>query len=199
MPAPRGNQNAAVTGLYARPERSLTVRADAQLPELAEYAETLALAAQWIAEELVQGLPVAHKDSRLITLYASVAGELAQEAAELQGAKGIKAAALGTLSEERFGDLMRRKAAALDLILNQVQAAFRYLKDHTEIPGGEHGRVVVNKGEFAKANAVLEYLAASIRAAKREIRDMAANRLWEMAGKLEEGDLGDRIEAAMRE
>jgi len=167
--APMGNDNAAGHGLYrAKPARHVRVLPGVGRAEMAEYARDLSAGALWIAEALAGSLDpmVEHKDRKLIGLYASVAQELAQVAAELEGATGIKPAPLGGLTEEGFERLMAQEAKALELILNQCISAWKHIQDREEIE--KDG--LLRRGEDGwETNPVLGYLAAAMRSAKRII------------------------------
>lgn len=196
--APAGNGNAVSHGLHSsHPARRVEVQPSVTFAEMATFADTLADASIDIADSLAARLDVAHKDAKLVGLYAAVGQEMAQLAGELLGETGIKPAALGRLSEEQFAALMRKEAKALSLLLSQINTAWSRLKTVEEL-GVEARPDVIDLGRGlirvdGTVNPVLDHLAAHIRAAKRIMRDMAANRAWEQRGALEEDDLAARL------
>ena len=190
--APRHNANAIGHGLWSKsPALRVTVPAAVGLIEMAEYASTLADAADWIARGLADHVPVDGEDARLIGLYASVAAEMAQMVGELLGETGIKAANLGRLDDAQFAAMMHKEAAALGLLLSQCYSAWQHVRDQEELAGNK-GLMVLSKNGW-RANPVLNYLAGSIRSAKRIMRDMAANRAWQQRGIEGQDDLAARL------
>lgn len=189
--APQANQNAQKGGLYARQPGDWVPVAVGVRPEgLAVFARDLGDASLWLAEALAAiDTPDA---ARAAGLYASVAQELWQVAGEMEGATGIKASPLGTLSDEAFGRMMEKQVSALSLILSQCRTAWRRLRERHEI-GAEGG---LFDGE--KLNPILGYLAAHMRSAKRMMRDLAANRAWHERGQDAQEDLAARILAAIQ-
>lgn len=189
--APVRNSNAAKHGLYAsQPTRRVTVPAMPSTSELAVYAQDLADGALWISEaleEYIEKHPVKAEVPRAVGLYASVAQELYQVAAELEGRSGIKAASLGRLSDERFEMLMKKEAKALALILSQCVSAWKRVQDEQEIL--RYG-LVDSEGELRPA---LNYLAGHMRSAKRIMREMAANLAWKDRGEQQDDDLSIRL------
>lgn len=212
--APKRNGNAVGLGLYASdPPREIKVLAEAEPALLAGYGRGMAESAMWIAEELtgvIDGLSGKgfNLASKAIGLYAAVAQELFQVAAELEGAAGIKPAPLGNLSKAGYERLMDEQARALELILNQCMTAARRLRMGEEIRAAaaeaekaEDGKKILDQipGLLVWAEGGLEphpalaYLAAHMRSAKRILRDMAANRAWKERGQQKETDLGERL------
>lgn len=201
--APAGNSNAVGHGLNSKtPARRVNVRADVTVAELAEFAGTLGDAAAWVAERLAFEIEddVNHDDSKLISLYAAVAAELLQFQAELEGG-ATKAAALGTLSDAAFDSLMQKQANALALILSQCVSAWSYLKARVETNSDLMVERINRKTEKHESRAVpvLVHLAAHIRAAKRLLKDMAANRAWKEGDRDNDDDMAKRIMAIIKE
>lgn len=206
--APKRNGNAEGLGLYAsNPPREVQVLADAQPTTLAGFGRGMGESALWVAEALtlvigeVDGRAM-HEANKIIGLYAAVAQECLQVAAELEGATGIKPAALGNLSEQAYERLMERQARALELILNQCEAAVRRLQHAEEIraaAANENGILPLAGGLLVwtvkgyEPHPALQYLAAHMRSAKRILREMAANRAWRDRGQELESDLGERL------
>ena len=138
MPAPAGNDNASSTGLYAKhPTHNVVVPVDAPPSELATLARDLGDGALWIAERLaaeVEHITVdGGKAQKLIGLYAAVAHELQQLAAELEGVTGIKASPLGQLSAKRYVEINTKQTQALSLILSQCRTAWVRLQDRVTV------------------------------------------------------------------
>lgn len=208
--APANNNNAASHGLYASsPERRIKITATASSDDLAICTQDLAAGALWIAEALtlidgkservVKGL------NQIIPLYASVAQELEQTAAEISGEIGIKPSSLGALTDDQYDGLMLKQSKSLELIINQCVGAYQRLKI------GEEIRQAVEKADGQKVldlpsgllgydergalsiNPVLKYLAGHMRTAKRVAREMAANRAWKLRGAERNDDLATRV------
>lgn len=203
--APGRNDNAKGHGLYsARPQRHVQIQVTVGLPELATYAVELGAAALWVAETLADA-PAARNDiqvAKLVGLYASVAQELYQVTAELEGKTGIKPASLGELSDERYEALMGKQARALELILNQCISAWKHIEATEEYrqmalvrepDSVSHAGLFIDYGEGLEPNRALNYLAAHMRAAKRIMREMAANQVWKERGVDREDDLMLRL------
>lgn len=200
--APAKNNNAQGHGLYSsQPERRIRVAHDAELGQMATWAEDLASGALWIAEALAGQVELPIEANKLIGLYASVSQELNQVAAELEGESGIKPAALGQLPDDRYETLMLKQAKALELVLNQCIAAWQHIKDHEDI---NHDGLFIrwldeDEVEHTDVNPVLNYLAGHMRIAKRIMREMAANRAWKVRGVEREDDLMARLLKAIDE
>lgn len=199
MPAPAGNDNASSTGLYAKhPTHNVVVPVDAPPSELATLARDLGDGALWIAERLaaeVEHITVdGGKAQKLIGLYAAVAHELQQLAAELEGVTGIKASPLGQLSAKRYVEINTKQTQALSLILSQCRTAWVRLQDRvTVLAAGEaeeeEGRKRALVELDGSAFPVLNYLATHMRVAKRMMRDLASNRAWQKRGEDDDSDL----------
>jgi hypothetical protein len=195
------NSNAVTHGLRSRnPALRVPVAANVGLVEMAGFASDLADAAQWVARELAEQLDVMHSDARLIGLYAAVAGELAQTVGEFLGETGIKPASLGRLDDAAFEAMMAKEAEALALILSQTKSAFHHLRDQEELGGSRpdvfgsgSGLLVHHPDKGWRTNPMLNYLAAYMRAAKRLMRDMAANQAWKQRGLEADDDLAGRL------
>ena len=182
MPAPKNNQNAIQAGLYMRyPSHKHIIPADAGLETLGDAADVLATYSMWLASELdnVQEPQLA---GQAIVLYASVAHECRQLAAEIEG-NGIKISPLGALTNDSYHRLQKSHAESLSLTLSQIATAIKRIRDMQEVEG--NGLVVTipeNKrtGEAAQRfiNPTLGYMAGMMRSAKRMIATMAANRKW---------------------
>ena len=126
--APTGNTNAASHKLYSQtPTRHVRVSSAVTLAELAGFAVDLADGALWIAESLAEMPETASGAGQTIALYAAVAAELHQVAAEIEGRTGIKGSPLGELSNERFDLLLHKQAQAMELILNQIITAYKQI------------------------------------------------------------------------
>jgi hypothetical protein len=203
--APAGNKNAAKTGLYiANPSERVIIAPDAGLDVLAQGARDLADAALWIAESL-NSINLTLEDGKLVSLYAAVSQELNQLAGELAGEAGIKPASLGTLSDAQYELLMQKQAKALSLTLSQCMGTWKHIRDREEIrkdvensadqtpvlemPAG----LIITECGVPFLNPALDYLAAHMRAAKRMMRDMAANRAWRHHGDHPDEDLSERM------
>lgn len=205
MPGSKGNQNAAGHGLYSAnppariPDLAL-VPESLSLERVGELARDMADAALAISQELAEAQGEGSRGTMLIVLYAEVANELHQFAAEAQGVTGIKPATLGRLSVDQFERLMRNQARELHLVLAQCKSAYQAIEARREVArsgvfiGGEVRKegdqiVEVVGGEI---NPVLHYLAGHMRAAKRLLKQFAANKAWQMAN-VGEGDLVARV------
>jgi hypothetical protein len=202
--APDRNTNAISHGLHSKsPAVRVIVPHEVGLIELAAYANDMGDVAQWIASGLAEQLGATHPDVRLVGLYAAVAGEMAQVVGEFLGETGIKPSNLGRLDDAQFEQLMRKESAALSLILSQCKSAFQHLRDREELAGstdkgvigGAEGLLVWMETKGWRANPVLGYLASHIRDAKRLMREMAANRVWQQRGIEAEDDLAARLVA----
>lgn len=200
------NKNASSHGLYSqKPWLKVAVAPDAGLDVMAGYANDLASAALWIAESLAEVDGLSLKDQKLIGLYATVAQELNQLAAELLGEVGIKPAPLGNLPDAQYEVLMEKHAQALSLQLSQCMSTWNYLKDReeirTEVENADQTTPVLGKPDglvretdgVKTVNTALEYLAAHLRGAKRMMREMAANFIWKHRGSQSEEDLSARL------
>lgn len=189
--APRRNTNAASHGLYSlEPTHRVAVPQTVTVGELGDFARTLAAGALWIAEALDESMnhvPVTAAVPRAVGLYASVAQELHQVAAELDGLSGIKPAALGQLSDAAFENLMRAEGKSLSLILSQCVSASKRIQDRQEVAGMG---LIDSDGDV---DPVLNYLAGHMRSAKRIIREMAANLAWKERGVDNSDDMVTRI------
>lgn len=186
----RGNQNAAGAGLWTkRPVRTVFVPAEVGAAGLAEFAQDLGDAANWVAEELAG--EISHEAARATGVYAAVAHELWQLAGELGGVSGIKAAPLGALGDEAFEAMMHKQIKALGLVLSQCKSAWARLRAMGEVGEG----VVDGEGDL---DPTLSYLAAHMRTAKRMMRDLAANRAWQAGGRSDDDDLTKRLLDAIR-
>jgi len=206
--------NAVSSGLYSKsPSQRVKLPALVSVASLAPYAGTMADAAIWIAEGLAS-----IRDDRariLVGLYASVAHELYQLQGELAGATGVKPSPLGQLDRDAYEAMMANQARAVELVLSQVASAMKRLRDVEEIEGeglwqGDQKKAAhdadqedklllwLTFGEEGAPNPVLEYLAGHMRAAKRMLRDMAANKAWEQAREAQTNDLAARLLNAIR-
>ena len=205
MPAPRHNDNASGHQLYSKtPLHRVVVPADVEPGKLAEFAKDLGDASLWIAARLtVEQNVVASTDvHKTIGLYAAVAGELHQVAAEIEGETGIKAAALGKLDETSYARLIEQQTRALSLILSQLESAWVSLQARVEVLGEKEDadnikRVLTPVEQGGKVMPVLNYMAGHMRAAKRMLRDLAANRAWQIGLNSEEDDPAARIMAVI--
>jgi hypothetical protein len=205
MPAPRHNDNATGHQLYSKsPLHRVEVTVNAPPSELAKLAKDLGDASLWIAERLDVEMEVALTTDvyKASALYASVAHELHQLAGELQGEVGIKASPLGTLDEAAYERMVEQQSRALTLILSQCMSAWISLSARVEVlaekEGADHiNRVLTEAG--GKVLPVLNYLAGHMRAAKRMMRDLAANRAWQLGMTNEEADPAARIMAIIEQ
>lgn len=197
MPAPTGNDNASSSGLYAKhPTHRVVVTIDAPPSELAALSRVLGDSALWIAERLaaeIEFVPVeSPKAQKLIGLYASVAHELQQLGAELDGVTGIKPAPLGQLSVAQYMRVVEKQTQALALVLSQCETACQRLKDRVDVHAAkeeEAGQRRVLVELDGSGYPVLNYLATHMRVAKRMMRDLASNRAWQKRDEDGEGDL----------
>ena len=210
MPAPTGNRNASSHHLYStNPTWKVQVAGEINPTALAAFARGLGDAGLWIAERLTaeldartrQSLTTAVETYQMIGLYAAVAHECHQVAAELEGETRIKAAPLGKLDEQRADELLEKQMKALSLILSQCKSAWVRLQDKVQVEGERDGQEVKRAilDYDGKPDTVLKYLAGHMRSAKRMLRDLAANRAWSHAAKTEEGDATTRILEAIRQ
>lgn len=210
--APEGNKNAVSVGLHTKsPAVRVIVAPDVSIAGLSVYAVDLSDAARWVAEQLADELSMDHRDAKLIGLYAAVAGEMAQIAGELQGETGIKPSPLGGLTDAQFDTMMDKQARALSLILSQCGSAWKHLQERQEIAAGipQEDRIRLIGGEGVvvwdsdkkewRAHPVLTHLAGHMRAAKRLMRDLAANRAWNLRGANDNDDLAARVMKAIEE
>lgn len=191
--APKSNENASKWGLTSRnPLHKVVVRGTVTMPELAQYASDLAAAALWIAEEIDAEGAV----PRMVGLYATVAAELEQVAAELAGRTGIKPAPLGEISDEAYERLRDQQAKALSLLLSQCTTAWKRLEGVVLVMGGtreDGSRKAALVDMDGDPVPVLNYLAGFLRSAKRLLRDMAANIAWRERGETNVDDLAAAI------
>lgn len=205
MPAPRHNSNAEGHQLYSKtPLHRVVVPSDVVPVKLAEYARDLGDASLWIAARLTVEQDVVHSTDvyKTIGLYAAVAGELHQVAAEMEGETGIKAAPLGKLDDTSYARLIEQQTRALSLILSQLESAWVSLQARVEVlaekeSGGEIKRVLTPAEQGGKVLPVLNYMAGHMRVAKRMLRDLAANRAWQIGLNADEDDPATRIMAVI--
>jgi len=200
MPAPLRNSNASSHHLFVKdPLHKVTVATDIQPGEMAQLARDLGDSSLWIAERLTLELEArggkaeAHK---LIGLYAAVAHEMHQVAAEMEGETGIKAAPLGGLKDDHYERMIEQQSRSLGLILSQCKSAWVNLQEKVQFNGEKEGSEEVQRvlsNSDGEGIGVLKYLAGHIRAAKRMMRDLAANRAWKLGGEVDNDDLGTRI------
>lgn len=207
--APSGNTNAASHKLYSQtPTRYVIISSAVSLAELANFASDLADGALWIAETLAEMPETAAGADQTIALYAAVAAELHQVAAEIEGKTGIKGSALGELSNERFDLLLEKQAKAMELILNQIITAYKRLQDGEFIRAAAiqnpadgaimpSGLLVKDDKDWV-LNPILKYMAGQMRSAKRIMREFAANLQWKAGGN-QDSDLVSKIMKAIRE
>lgn len=190
--APTKNVNAVTSGLYTRtPSRRVSLKGAMSAGTLAPYVQDLGDASLWIAETLATKAETG-EGQQLASLYATVAHEMFQLQAEMQGVTGIKPASLGRLSEDGFNALIMKQRAALELVLSQITTAVQRVRDVESIEGTG---VILDE----VVNPVLRYLAGHIRMAKRMMRDMAANWAWQQAAEREDDGLTARLLQAIRE
>ena len=209
MPAPRRNDNATGHQLYSQsPFHQVIVSINAPISELASKARDLGDAALWIADRLALEMNVTHSADvyEASALYAAVAHELHQVAAELEGETGIKAAPLGKLSPEAYDRLIEQQTRALNLILSQCTSAWVSLYARVEVYGEKEAvntleeikRILAPVGEAGRVLPVLKYMAGHMRKAMRAMRDLAANRAWQIGLNTEDDDPAARIMAAIQ-
>ncbi len=205
MPAPRDNTNATGHQLYSQtPLHRVVVPVNAAPGELATLAKDLGDAALWIAERLAMETTFVRTTDgyEASGLYAAVAHELHQVGAELEGETGIKASPLGKLDEAAYNRLMEQQTRALSLILSQCKSAWVALEARVQVLGEKEGgdeikRVLMPVEQNGKVLPVLKYLAGHMRKAMRIMRDLAANRAWQLGAHSEEADPAARIMAAI--
>lgn len=205
MPAPRHNDNATGHQLYSQtPLHRVSVPINAAPGELATLAKDLGDAALWIAERLaLETTFVRATDGYEASgLYAAVAHELHQVGAELEGETGIKASPLGKLDEASYQRMMEQQTRALSLILSQCKSAWVALEARVQVLGEKEGgdeirRVLMPVEQNGKVLPVLKYLAGHMRKAMRIMRDLAANRAWQLGNTAEEADPAARIMAVI--
>lgn len=204
MPAKRGNKNAIGGGLWsAHPAVRLPKLAmmpeTVTLGQMAEWAAALGDSALTISEDLRDAVkasqaPVDDDAATLIVLYAEVGHEMHQLAAEVAGEAGIKPAALGNLGRGAMEVLIKNQARGLELVLGQCMSATATIEAWKALGGPGEG--VLKNGAI---NPVLRYLAGYIRAAKRMLRQFAANRIWQTANEGGHGDLIARVMAGIKQ
>lgn len=205
--AQRSNRNAIAVGMYSKnPTRRLVELAAApgevSIVRLAEWSRDLGDAALTIAEALASELASRHDTSenlrRQVVLYAEVGHEMHQLSGEIAGVTGIRAAGLGTLGDVEYQELIISQGRALELVLSQCQTAAAYVRarvEFVEVDGLTVARFSDKPGEglTARVLATLEYLAGHIRAAKRMMRQFAANRAWKEVGSGAVVNLTDKM------
>lgn len=208
MPAPRHNDNATGHQLYSKaPLHRVVVPADVTPGKLAEYARDLADASLWIAARLTveQNVVPTTDVYKTIGLYAAVAHELHQVAAEIEGETGVKAAPLGKLDEHSYATLIQQQTRALTLTLSQLESAWVSLQARVEVLAEREDvadvkdikRALTPAEQGGKVLPVLNYLAGHMRNAKRMLRDLAANRAWQMGMNTDDDDPAARIIAVI--
>jgi hypothetical protein len=191
--APIQNSNAAKHGLTSQaPAYRVHVPATASPDELATLTRAIGETALLLAEEMAnEGLANA-------ALYAAVAAEAEQLAADIAGGQGIKASALGELSPAHYDHLIAKQTQALALILSQVKSAWEVLRGRIEILNQGDTRVALLDG--GKPVVVLEYLAGHMRKALRVMKSVVANKMWwdSISATDENADLSARIQKEIR-